>query len=636
MVTKVVFKGQTKDFAGPVSAYDVLKELRFDGLKAMVAVKVNGEVRDLHRSLPAGSVSLEPVSPESADGLEVIRHSAAHLMATAVKRVLPDTKFAHGPATEDGFFYDFAAPRPITEEDLPAIEKEMNRIVKEDARFERTEMPVPQALQWAQREGGPFKRHYLENEKNSVVSFYKDSDFIDLCTGPHVPSTRWLKAFKLLKITGAYWLGDSKNQMLTRVYGTAFDSADRLQEWIRMREEAEKRKHTRLGKDLDLFSTHQEVGAGLIHWHPNAGRVRYLIERYWYDLHLQNGYNLVYTPHIVSEELYRISGHLEVFNDSMYGALLIDEKPFRVKPMNCPGHIMIYKTGVRSYRDLPLRYAEMGTVYRYEASGVLHGLTRVRGFTIDDAHIFVAPEKVEAELERVYRLGMEFLRPFQFKDVGVVLSTRPAKAIGRDEDWERATQALKNVLQRLGQPYELDEGGGAFYGPKISLNIKDSLGRSWQCSTFQFDFNLPERFDLKFVGEDNQVHRPYMVHRALMGSVERFFGVLVEHYGGEFPLWLAPVQVAVFSVTEKEVEYARKVADRLRAEGLRVQLDDGNDRISYKIRAATLQKVPYMLVVGAREAAAGSVAVRERREGDLGPTSLEGVVSTLKEKSRIP
>ncbi|HLG41875.1 MAG TPA: threonine--tRNA ligase [Planctomycetota bacterium] len=636
MVTKVVFKGQTKEFAGAITAHDAMKELRFDGLKVAVAVKVNGEVRDLHRALPAGAVDLEAVSPESTEGLEVIRHSAAHLMATAFKRLLPDTKFAHGPATEDGFFYDFAAPRPITEEDLPVIEKEMKKIVKEDARFERTEMPVPQALQWAQREGGPFKRHYLQNEKNSTVSFYKDADFVDLCTGPHVPSSRWLRAFKLLKITGAYWLGDSKNQMLTRVYGTAFDTEERLQEWVRMREEAEKRKHTRLGKDLDLFSTHQEVGAGLIHWHPNAGRVRYLIERYWYDLHLQNGYNLVYTPHLVSEELYRISGHLEVFSDSMYGALLIDEKPFRVKPMNCPGHIMIYKTGVRSYRDLPLRYAEMGTVYRYEASGVLHGLTRVRGFTIDDAHIFVAPDQVEGELERVYRLGMEFLRPFQFKEVGVVLSTRPAKAIGRDEDWERATQALKNVLERLGQKYELDEGGGAFYGPKISLNIKDSLGRSWQCSTFQFDFNLPERFDLKFVGEDNQAHRPYMVHRALMGSVERFFGVLVEHYGGEFPLWLAPFQVAVFSVTEKEVEYARKVADRLRAEGLRVQLDDGNDRIAYKIRAATLQKVPFMLIVGAREATAGSVAVRERREGDLGPMQLESVVSTLKEKSRIP
>jgi threonyl-tRNA synthetase len=634
MTVQVRFRGLSKEFPSPPNAYEALKEFGFEGIKSTVAARINGEVRDLHRTLPEGSVDLEPVDVASDAGLEVVRHSAAHVMATAVRRLLPDTRFAHGPATEDGFFYDFAAPRPITDEDLPVLEKEMKRIVKEDARFERNEMPVPQALEWAQREGGPFKRHYLENEKAGSVSFYKDSDFVDLCSGPHVPSTRWIKAFKLLRITGAYWLGDSKNQMLTRVYGTAFDSEERLQDWLKKREEAERRKHTRLGKELDLFSVHQEVGAGLIHWHPNAGIVRHLIERYWYDLHLRNGYQLVYTPHLVSEELYRVSGHLEVFADSMYGALLIDEKPYRVKPMNCPGHIMIYKTGVRSYRDLPLRYAELGTVYRYEASGVLHGLTRVRGFTIDDAHIFVAPDRVEEELERVYRLGIEFLKPFRFDEVQVVLSTRPDKAIGREEDWKRATQALRNVLDRLGQPYEVEEGGGAFYGPKISLNIRDSLGRSWQCSTFQFDFNLPERFDLKFVGEDNHPHQPYMVHRALMGSIERFFGVLVEHYGGEFPLWLAPVQAAVFSVTEKEVDYARRVADRLAAEGFRVSLDAGNDRIAYKIRSATLQKVPYMLVVGAREAAAGTVAVRERKEGDLGPMGLEAFLSDLKEKTR--
>lgn len=635
MLVRVFFKGSSKEFASAPSAYEALKEFGFDEVQSTVAVRVNGEVRDLHRALPEGVVELEPVDVGSDAGLEVVRHSAAHVMATAVRRLFPETKFAHGPATEEGFFYDFAAPRPITEEDLPALEKEMRRIVKEDARFERSEIPLPQALEWARREGGPFKKHYLENEKAAAVSFYKDSDFVDLCSGPHVPSTRWIRAFKLLRITGAYWLGDSRNQMLTRIYGTAFDSEERLQDWLRKREEAEKRKHTRLGKDLDLFSVHPEVGAGLIHWHPNAGIVRHLIERYWYDLHLRNGYQLVYTPHLVSEDLYRISGHLEVFSDAMYGALLIDEKPYRIKPMNCPGHIMIYKTGVRSYRDLPLRYAEMGTVYRYEASGVLHGLTRVRGFTIDDAHIFVAPDRVEEELERVYRLGMEFLRPFRFEDVQVVLSTKPAKAIGSPEDWDKATEALRGVLIRLGQKYEVEEGGGAFYGPKISLNIRDSLGRSWQCSTFQFDFNLPVRFDLKYVGEDNHLHRPYMVHRALMGSVERFFGVLVEHYGGEFPLWLAPVQVAVFSVTEKEVDYARKVADRVSAAGFRVSMDLGNDRIAYKIRAATLQKVPYMLVIGARETSAGNVAVRERKDGDLGAMTLDAFLSVLKEKSRI-
>lgn len=633
MGVKVKYKGKEQVFEPAPNSFDALKAMGVSERNKAALAKVNGELYDLYRKLPDGEVDLDVVLPDSPDGLSVLRHSCAHVMATAIRHLYPHAKFAHGPATEDGFFYDFDIGQPLTPEDLPKIEAEMLKVIKEDHRFVRSEKSKTESREWAHREGGPYKVPFVEKEQSDRVSFYQDADFLDLCTGPHVPSTGWIKAAKLLKITGAYFLGDEKQPMLTRLYGTAFASKEALEQHLKQIEEAEKRDHRRLGKELDLFSIHHnEVGGGLIHWHPKGSMVRYLIEQYWYDLHLKNGYQLTYTPHIVSEELYKISGHLQTYSENMYSAMDIEGKPYRIKPMNCPGHIMIYRTKVRSYRELPLRYAEMGTVYRFERSGVMHGLMRVRGFTIDDAHVFVAPDQVEDEILRVYQLAMEFLGKFGFPDLEIKLSTRPAKSIGTQEQWDMATNALKNVMTKVGKPYEIEEGGGAFYGPKISIYIKDSLGRLWQCSTVQFDFNLPspERFDLSFVGEDNRPHQPYMVHRALMGSVERFFGVLIEHYAGEFPLWLAPVQVAVLPVTDQQLPYARETAQKLTQRGYRVEVDTSNERIGYKIRAWTLQKVPYMLVVGAKEAQSGHVAVRERKKGDLGPMAFEKFIEILK------
>jgi threonyl-tRNA synthetase len=633
MAVKVKYKGKEQAFTEAPNSFDALKAMGVSERNKAALVKVNGELYDLYRKLPEGEIELDVVLPDSADGLSVLRHSCAHVMATAIRHLYPNAKFAHGPATDDGFFYDFDIGQTLTPDELPKIEAEMMKIIKEDHRFVRSEKTKAESREWAKQEGGPYKVPFVEKEQSDRVSFYQDADFLDLCIGPHVPSTGWIKAAKLLKITGAYFLGDEHQPMLTRLYGTAFPSKEGLEHYLKQLEEAEKRDHRRLGKDLDLFSIHHnEVGGGLIHWHPKGSMVRYLIEQYWYDLHLKNGYQLTYTPHIVSEELYKISGHLQTYSDNMYSSMDIEGKPYRIKPMNCPGHIMIYRTKVRSYRDLPLRYAEMGTVYRFERSGVMHGLMRVRGFTIDDAHIFVAPDQVEDEILRVYQLAMEFLGKFGFPDLEIKLSTRPAKSIGTQEQWDMATNALKNVMTKVGKPYEIEEGGGAFYGPKISIYIKDSLGRLWQCSTVQFDFNLPspERFDLHFVGEDNRPHQPYMVHRALMGSVERFFGVLIEHYAGEFPLWLAPVQVAVIPVTEEHLAYAKETGEKLTKLGYRVEVDSSNERIGYKIRAWTLQKVPYMLVVGAKEAQSGQVAVRERKKGDLGPMAFDKFVEILK------
>jgi threonyl-tRNA synthetase len=465
---------------------------------------------------------------------------------------------------------------------------------------------------------------------DAPISFYRNGDFTDLCAGPHVPSTGRVRAVKLLNITGAYYKGDAKNPMLQRLYGIAFFKKEDLDAFLKAREEAEKRDHRRIGVDLDLFSVHADsVGGGLIHWHPNGGRIRSILEDYWRALHRREDYEFVFTPHIASEEIYKTSGHLEKFNDMLYSPMDIDGRPYRVKPMNCPGHIMIYKSRLHSYRDLPIRMAELGTVYRYEQSGELHGLKRVRGFTQDDAHIFCTPEQLEAEILGVFRLMIEFLTRFGFKDLHIFLATQPAKCIGTPEEWGRAITSLRAALDKTGYRYDVDEGGGAFYGPKIDVKIKDAIGREWQCSTIQFDFNLPVRFDIEYRGQDGKAHRPYMVHRAIMGSLERFFGVLIEHYGGAFPLWLAPVQVAVIPITEKELEAAEKAGAALKAKGFRVAVNYDNERISYKIRQATLQKVPYMAVVGAREASAGTVSVRERSGQDLGAMPLEAFLERL-------
>jgi threonyl-tRNA synthetase len=559
-----------------------------------------------------------------------IRHSTAHIMAEAVLTIFPDAKIGIGPPIENGFYYDFDLPRPLTPEDLAEIERLMRESINADKPFVASELSKEEALR--EFAGQPYKAELIRDIPDPKVGIYTHGAFRDLCAGPHVASTGKVGAFKLTSIAGAYWRGDERNPMLQRIYGAAFRTQAELDDYLQRLEEAQRRDHRRLGRDLDLFSFHEEYGPGLVYWHPKGARVRALIEDFWRQEHYRAGYELVYTPHIGRSTLWETSGHLGFFAENMYSPMDVDGQEYYLKPMNCPFHIQIYKSQVRSYRELPLRLAELGTVYRYERSGVLHGLNRVRGFTQDDAHIFCRPDQVEAEVSRTLDFVLFILRTFGFNDFQVSVSTKPEKAVGRDEDWRAATDALRRAVDRAGLAYEIDEGGGAFYGPKIDVHIRDALGRAWQCSTIQFDFNEPERFDIGFIGEDGREHRPYMVHRALLGSMERFFAVLVEHYGGAFPLWLAPVQARLIPIADRHVEYCERVADDMRAEGLRVDVDRRTERMQAKIRDAQLQKVPYMLVAGDREQGAGQVAVRTRAGDDLGPMPVFQVIDRLKDE----
>ncbi|MCH8848508.1 MAG: threonine--tRNA ligase [Chloroflexi bacterium] len=557
-----------------------------------------------------------------------IRHSAAHIMAEAVLKLFPEAKFAIGPAIEDGFYYDFAVERPFTPEDLATIEDAMRETIAADVAFETAELSRGESQELFAEQ--PFKLEIIGGiPDDEAISTYTHEGFVDLCRGPHVASTAEVAAFKLVSIAGAYWRGDERNQMLQRIYGTAWESQEALEEHLRRLEEAEKRDHRRLGRELDLFSTSDQVGPGLIIWHPKGARIRSIMERFWLDEHLKRGYELVYSPHIGKATLWETSGHLEFFRESMYDPMDVDGQEYFAKPMNCPFHIQVYTSTTRSYRDLPIRLTEMGTVYRYERGGVLHGLMRVRGFTQDDAHIFCRPDQVEDEIVGVVEFAFDLLRTFGFDEFDVYLATKPEKAVGADADWEHATASLRNALDRVGVDYEVDEGGGAFYGPKLDIKIRDAIGRSWQCTTVQFDFNLPERFDMKYDGADGAEHRPYMVHRALFGSLERFFGVLIEHYGGAFPTWLAPVQAEVIPIADRHIPYAEEVRDQLVAAGLRVHVDARNERMNAKIRDAQLQKVPYMLVVGDREAEANGVAVRLRSGEDLGTLPVADVLARI-------
>jgi len=576
--------------------------------------------------------------------LDRMRHSCAHVMADAVVHLYPGTKLSIGPAIENGFYYDFDLPRPISVDDLPAIEAKMREIIARKEPFERSEVSPDQARQLFKDE--PYKLELIEGilagresehgeataEAPAILTTYRNGDFVDLCRGPHVEHTGQIGPFKLLNVAGAYWRGDEHNKMLTRIYGTCFPTQQELDDYLWRLAEAEKRDHRRLGKDLDLFSIHQEMGGGLVLWHPNGAMVRHLAEEFCKNEHLKNGYKLVYTPHIGRSWLWETSGHLDFYKENMYAPMQIDEQDYYIKPMNCPFHILIYKSDLRSYRDLPMRLAEWGTVYRYERAGVLHGLMRVRGFTQDDAHIFVQPERMEEELSRTLDFCLHILRSFGFTEFSAYLATRPegGKAVGEPERWVAPTEALRKALERAQLPYHVDEGGGAFYGPKIDLKIKDAIGREWQCSTIQFDFNLADRFGLTYIGEDGQEHQPYMVHRALLGSMERFFGVLIEHYAGAFPLWLAPVQARLIPIADRHVAYARQIAAKLEAEGLRVEVDERGERMNAKIREAQLQKIPYMLVVGDKEQAAGAVAVRLRTEENLGPMPLADFIARAK------
>ncbi len=564
-----------------------------------------------------------------------MRHSAAHIMAAAVCRLFGKVRLDIGPATDDGFYYDFDLEHRLTPEDFPAIEAEMARIIAEDLPFERLEVTRRQAEEMLRDQ--PYKLERLADIPDGEnITFYRCGDFPDLCRGPHVERSGQIKAFKLLTVAGSYYRGLETNPMLQRVYGTAAADAAALQVILQRLEEAKQRDHRKLGRELDLFSVQELVGPGLIHWHPRGARIRVLIEDFWRQAHLRGGYELLYTPHIGRANLWETSGHLDFYRESMYAAMEIDNAAYYLKPMNCPFHIQVYKSARRSYRELPLRWAELGTVYRYEKAGVLHGLLRVRGFTQDDAHIFCTPGQMAAEIKRTVDFAMRILRAFGFTEISAYLATRPAKAVGAPENWAQATAALEQALRELQVDYQRDEGGGAFYGPKVDLKIQDAIGRAWQLSTVQFDFNLPERFDMSYIAEDGKEHRPYMVHRALLGSLERFFGILTEHYKGAFPLWLAPEQVRVLPLTDQQLDYARGVADDLLAAGARAAVDSSAGKIGAKIRNAQLDKIPYMLVIGPREAAAGQVSVRSRAAGDEGACPLAAFREKLARESAAP
>ena len=619
--------GQTKSFPSGTTAKEALRQCGVDS-PDVFAVSVNGAPMDLTTRLTE-NVSLEPITFASPDGKEIYRHSSTHIMAQAVKDVFPPANITIGPAIEDGFFYDFAFERPFTPEDLEKIEERAHEIMRADLPITRLEMSKEDAIRFFEKKKEAFKVEIIQQIEDDRVSLYQQGDFVDLCRGPHVGSTGQVKALKLLTSAGAYWRGDERNPMLQRIYGTSFPSQAELDAHLAKLEEIKRRDHRKLGKELDLFSVQDETGPGLILWHPKGALIRLLIENFWREQHVKAGYEMVYSPHVARLDLWKTSGHVDYYRENMFAPMTVEASEYQLKPMNCPFHIMVYKTHLRSYRDLPIRYGELGTVYRYERSGVLHGLMRVRGFTQDDAHIFCRPDQIESEVRQVLDFTMFVLRRFGFTEFELYLSTRPEKAVGALEKWEQATQALESALKRGGFSYEIDPGEGVFYGPKIDLKIRDALGRAWQCSTVQIDFNNPERFGLTYVGEDGKTHQPIMIHRALLGSIERFFGILIEHYAGAFPTWLAPVQITVLPITDKQAEYAARVRKQLQAAGFRVEVDARNEKIGLKIREAEKGKVPYMLVVGNRESQANQVSVRKRGEGDLGAMTIQEVIDLI-------
>jgi threonyl-tRNA synthetase len=620
-----------------VTVAEALKRLDRDTAKQALAARVNGREVDLAFTLGeqqnGDPVQIEAVLPETREGLDVLRHSTAHLLAAAVLDLFPGSKLGIGPALLDdpryGFFYDVITPNALTEPDLPLIEKRMRQIASRNLSYRREEIPKAEAIRVFSERDEPLKCQLIADKGGEVVSVYyiDGSPFIDFCLGPHVPNTNKLRAFKLLSLAGAYWMGDAEQPQMQRIYGTAFFTQEQLDAWLKQREEAEKRDHRRLGKELDLFSIQEEYGQGLIFWHPKGAVIRQQMEDYLREELVKRDYSFVYTPHIAKRELWKISGHDQNYSDSMFAPITLEETEFRLKPMNCPFHIAIYKSQQRSYRDLPQRYAEMGTVYRAELSGTLHGLMRVRGFTVDDAHLFCTPEQVRKEIDGCVDFASQVLKTFGFDKIKFELSVKGSDTskqwLGSDEEWAKAEAALAEALDARQIKYETIEGEAAFYGPKIDFKIEDAIGRLWQLGTVQWDFNLPERFELEYIGEDNKPHRPVMVHRALFGSIERFFGVLIEHYAGAFPMWLAPVQVAVLPITDRVNEYAEKVAAALRGAGLRVEPNLKSEKIGAKIRDAQIHKVPFMLVLGDREMEQENVAVRERSQGDIGVMSLE-------------
>ena len=635
-ITITLPDGSSRTFPKGVTTREVAESIGPRLAKDALAGKVNGEVVDVYRPIERDA-AVEVVTPDHPDSLGVIRHTASHVLAQAVKELFPDARVAGGPATEDGFYYDFDRATPFTEDDLERLEKRMADIVKRDLEVRRRELSREEAIAFFEREDEPYKVYFAREKGGPVVSTYTQQGFTDFCQGPHLPSTGKVRHFRLLSTAGAYWLGSENNKMLQRIYGTAFWRQDDLRAHLERLEEARKRDHRRLGIDLDLFSVDDELGAGLYYWHPRGAQLRLAVEDYAREIHARHGYQFVQIPHIARDHLWRTSGHYDYYRDKMY-TLQIDSSEYVLKPMNCPGHIAIYKSRRHSYRELPIRFFELGTVYRYERSGTLHGLLRVRGFTQDDAHIFCTEDQLEAEIAGVLDLTREILGTFGFDEYEVELSVRdrsvPDKYAGTDEEWDRAEEALERVLKHQALPARRMEGEAVFYGPKIDVKLVDALGRKWQASTVQFDFNLPGRFGVTYTGADGAEHTAVMVHRAIFGSVERFIGTLIEHYGGAFPLWLAPVQAVFIPITTRNVERCREWAALYRGSGLRVEVDDRNEKIGYKIRDAQLQKIPLMLVVGDREQQNGTLAVRTREAGDVGKALPEKLAVRLQDLAK--
>lgn len=625
--------GSLREFDYGVTPYEVAKSISNRLADDAIVAKVNGSMRDLSCKLESNS-ELQLFTFDSNEGKETYWHSSSHLMAHAVQAIFPEAKFGVGPAIDGGFYYDIDINSVLTDDDLVKIENKMIEIANQKNAFKRTELSKAEAIKFFEQKGDQYKLEIINelDENAEAISIYDEGDFTDLCTGPHIPDAGRIKFVKLLNVSGSYWRGDEKRQRMQRIYGITFPKKKMLEDHLTFLEEAKKRDHRKVGKQLDLFSIHEEAGAGLIYWHPKGARVRNTIETFWRAAHLKNGYDILYSPHMGKSWLWQTSGHLTNYKDNMYAPMNVDDQEYFIKPMNCPFHILIYQSQLRSYRDLPLRWAELGTVYRYEKSGVLHGLLRVRGFTQDDAHIFCTKEQIEDEIIEVIRFSNYMWKSFGFEQLKFYIATKPEKAVGDDEIWDKATQSLKNACKKESIAYEMDEGGGAFYGPKIDIKIKDALNREWQMSTIQFDFNLPERFGMTYIGEDGKEHRPYMVHRALLGSIERFFGVLIEHYGGAFPTWLAPLQVAIVPVSQVFMDYAKNVAEKLKEADINVELDERNEKIGYKIRDWETKKVPYMLVVGEKEKEAEAVSVRQHKVGDKGIVKLVEFIKQIKEE----
>lgn len=629
MIRVTLKDGSIKEFEKGVSIIEVIKNIGQDLERNALIAEVNGEVKDLSMRLE-NDAQINILTFEDEEGKKAYRHTASHILAQAVKRLFPHVKLGIGPAIENGFYYDFDVDQPFTPQDLEAIEREMEKIIKEDLKLERFSLPKEDAIKFMQERGEIYKVELInELSEGEEISFYRQGEFVDLCAGPHIPSTGRVKVFKLLSVAGAYWRGNEKNKMLQRIYGTAFEQKSELEEYLHRLEEAKKRDHRKLGRELDLFTIMDE-GPGFPFFLPKGMVIRNILEDFWREVHRKHGYQEIKTPIILNEELWHRSGHWDHYRENMYFTK-IDEQNYAIKPMNCPGGMLVYKRKIHSYRDLPQRIAELGLVHRHELSGVLHGLFRVRCFTQDDAHIFMLPEQIKDEIIGVINLIDYFYNIFGFK-YKVELSTRPENSMGTDEQWEIATNALKNALEEKGISYKINEGDGAFYGPKIDFHLEDSIGRTWQCGTIQLDFQMPERFDLTYVGSDGEKHRPVMLHRVIFGSIERFIAILTEHYAGAFPLWIAPVQAKILPVLEKHVDYAYEIAKILEEKGIRVEVDPRDEKIGYKVREAQLEKVPYMLIVGDREVENRTVAVRSRKEGDQGTADIDKFITKVMEE----